>query len=153
MRHLKQLQSILSNFNCCLYGTVTIVIIFVIAWMCCPQRTREGGLIYTQYWLSMTNCVKTGSESDKFRIDLIQQQYLKDFNLWIAEWGIPGEDVSLKAATTGCLRLQVIGSSHQGEESDYQIGCQGFRQTIWISEASSSSRCKLRHNQKTKTGG
>lgn len=60
----------------------------------------------------------------------------------MAEWGIPGGDISLKVATNCCLRLRVIRSSHQGEASDdNQIHCWDFSQTIWISVASSSSRC------------
>lgn len=69
----------------------------------------------------MANCVKSGSESD-----LSQQQYLKCFNLmddivgnfkWRC-WFERGH----------CLRLQVIGSSHQEEESDNnQTECQGFK--------------------------
>lgn len=30
----------------------------------------------------------------------------------------PGGDVSLNVVTAYCLKLQVIGSGHQGEESD-----------------------------------
>lgn len=49
----------------------------------------------------------------------------------MTEWGIPGGDVSLKVATACCLGLQVMRSSHRGEESnDNQTVCQDFSQVI-----------------------
>lgn len=82
------------------------------------ERGKEDRFLERRYWLSMANCEKIGNESDKFRIDLSQQQYFKGLSLVDSRVGVPGGDVSLKVATACCLRLQAIASGHQGEESD-----------------------------------
>lgn len=86
--------------------------------------------------------MRNGNESDKFRIDLSQKQYLKDFDLVGGEWEISGGNVSLKVASACCLELQVTGSGHHREEShNNQTASQDFSPAIQISVASSSSRC------------
>lgn len=92
----------------------------------------------------MVRWVKNGNESEKFRTDLSQQQYLKSVSIgWVVGWKSPGRDISW-CGHSCCLRLQVMGSSHHREESDNkQTGCQDFSQAIWISVASSTSRCKF----------
>lgn len=48
--------------------------------------------------------MKTRNESDKFTIDLSQQQYLKGFNLVDGRVG----DSRCQFESAGCLRLQVV---------------------------------------------
>lgn len=57
------------------------MIIFVIARVCYNTFPNNKGreIDIHRARLDMTNCVKAGDESDKFRIDLSQQQHLDDF--------------------------------------------------------------------------
>lgn len=47
-----------------------------------PDGEGKGYLFLEGYcWLSMANYLKTGNESDKFKIVLSQQEYLKGFSM------------------------------------------------------------------------